>query len=230
MNWNEFDEVWRERHQEEFLRRAISFFQNAAPDTAEDEYAWWWRRARLSHFCAMQADEENRRENVLRFYDEGTMQARRAIGVNRFGVEGHFWLGVNSLESARRKGALALGTTFSAASKSVEQALKIDETYHFAGPVRVWGRIQQMKPLIMGGSLDNALASYRRALQIAPENSTTLLYYAQALWADRQPKLARQACEKIIAAPDDPDWRWEQARDRKIAATLLAEINRARDT
>jgi hypothetical protein len=56
------------------------------------------------------------------------------------------------------------------------------------------------------------------------------LYYAEALWADRQPKVARQVCEELIAAPDDPDWIWEQARDKALAAKLLEEINRARDS
>ncbi len=39
-----------------------------------------------------------------------------------------------------------------------------------------------LKPLLLGGSVDRAIEYYRRALQIAPHNSTTMLYYAEALF------------------------------------------------
>ena len=230
MDWQSFDEQWRGRHESAVLQELSNIFKEASPDTGEDEFHWRWRYARLLHFQAMQADEQNHASEAARFYGEGTVQARRAVEIHKFGVEGHFWQGVCALEAARRKGALALGAAYGAASKAVEQAMKIDEAYHFAGPVRVWARIQHFKPLLLGGHLDRALESYIRARQIAPHNSTTNLYYAEALWADRQPKVARQICEELIAAPDDPEWLWEQSRDRNLAAKLLAEINRSRDT
>lgn len=230
MDWQIFDDQWRGRGEADVLRGLAEVFSEAAPDAGEDEFHWRWRYARLLHFQAMQADEANNQNEATQFYSQGAGQAKRAIEINKFCVEGHFWHGVNALEAARRKGALALGAAYGAASKAVEQAMKIDEAYHFAGPVRVWARIQHFKPLLLGGHLDRAIESYRRALQIAPHNSTTNLYYAEALWADRQPKVARQVCEKLIAAPDDPEWLWEQARDRKLAAKLLEEINKARDT
>ncbi|HEY0076965.1 MAG TPA: TRAP transporter TatT component family protein [Abditibacteriaceae bacterium] len=230
MDWQLFDEQWRLRHENDTLQALMEIFRDAAPDTASDEFHWRWRRARLAHFLAMQADEAKKISEVVRLYSEGTAQAKRAVEINKFSVEGHFWQGVCALEAARRKGPLALGAAYGTASKAVEQAMKIDEAYHFAGPVRVWARIQHFKPLLLGGHLDRALESYIRARQIAPHNSTTNLYYAEALWADRQPKVAREICEQLIAAPDDPDWIWEQARDRRLAAKLLEEINRARDT
>lgn len=230
MDWQFFDETWQQRHEAVALQKLIAFFGQAAPDTADDEFQWQWRRTRLSHFQAMQAIENGNIPEATRHFGDGAAQAKRAIEIHKFGVEGHFWHGVNALEAARRKGAISLGAAYGAASKAIEQSMKIDEAYHFAGPVRVWGRIQHMKPLLLGGNLDKALESYIRARQIAPHNSTTNLYYAEALWADRQPKVARRICEELIAAPDDADWIWEQQRDRRLAAKLLEEINKARDS
>ena len=88
-------------------------------------------------------------------------------------------------------------------------------------------RITHFKPLLLGGSLDRALDVYRRALQIFPENSTTLLYYAEALIADQRKKLARRTLETIISAPEDADWVWEQARDKCKAEKLLIKMNAA---
>lgn len=230
MDWQLFDEQWRERHQPEVFQSLIAIFQEAAPDDGEVEFGWRWRYARLLHFGAMQADDKGESQKAAALFARGADEAKRAVEIRKFGVEGQFWWGVNALEAARRKGALSLGAAYGTASKAIEQAMKIDETYHFAGPVRVWGRIQHKKPLLLGGSLDRALESYIRARQIAPHNSTTNLYYAEALWADRQPKTAREICEQIIDAPDDADWIWEQARDRHLATKLLAEINKSRDS
>ena len=231
MNWEIFDERWRRRYEDDTLAALTEIFKNAAPDTGAEEYEWRWRRARLLHFAAMVSEEKSApATDVARLFSEGAEQAKRAVEISKHGVEGQFWLGVNALEAGRRKGALAAGAALSSASKNIERAMKISEEYHFAGPVRVWGRIQHLKPLILGGSLDRAHECFRRALQISPDNSTTLLYYAEALWADRQPKPARELCEKILSAPDDPAWMWEQARDRRLAAKLLEEINRSRDT
>ncbi len=232
MNWELFDEQWRRRYEYATLAVLTEILAYAVPDTSAEEFAWRWRCARLLHFEGMLADEESDASagQVASLFISGAEHAKRAVEISKHGVEGQFWLGVNALEAGRRKGALAAGAALSSASKNIERAMKISEEYHFAGPVRVWGRIQHLKPLILGGSLDRAHECFRRALQISPDNSTTLLYYAEALWADRQPKPARELCEKIISAPNDPNWIWEQARDRRLAAKLLEEINRSRDT
>ena len=86
-------------------------------------------------------------------------------------------------------------------------------------------RITHVKPLLLGGSIDRALDMYRRALQIAPHNSTNLLYYAEALMADQQKVQAREIFNQIIAAPIDEQWRAEQARDRQIAQNRIAELD-----
>ncbi len=82
-----------------------------------------------------------------------------------------------------------------------------------------------MRPLLLGGSLDHALDIYRRALQLAPHNSTTLLYFAEALLSDRQPGEARRVLNRLIEAAPDPDWTWEQTRDKTLARALLQKMN-----
>lgn len=93
--------------------------------------------------------------------------------------------------------------------------------------MRVAARITHLKPLLLGGSLERSLDLYRRALQIAPQNSTTLLYYAEALLADQQKRLARRSLRAIIEAPEDEDWVWEQARDRRLAKAHLERMDAA---
>jgi len=219
----DLDELWQQRHLPVFLDDLESALQQAL--ALQPEYSTLWRAARLAHFRAMQNEEANQTSDALRFFEIGRNHAQKALEENRHDVEGHFWLGVNALEWARRKGWLAAASTLHRAAAHIERAMNQDEEYHFAGPVRVWARITHFKPLALGGSLDRALDIYGRALQIAPHNSTTLLYYTEALLADQQKALARRTLHQIINAPEDADWLWEQTRDKRLAKAHLEKMD-----
>lgn len=218
MDWNEIEALWRGRHD----ATQLDALDRRLAEAAQEDYGVLWRRARSAHFRALQAQTEREDEaGAQAAYAEGATFAEQAVAHDRTGVEGHFWYGVNALEAARRTGWLAGARTLPDATRHIERAMVIDEEYYFAAPLRVWGRIMHFKPLLLGGSVDRAMDIYRRALQIAPHNSTTLLYYAEALLADRQRKAARELLQRIVDAIDDPEWRWEQARDRGLAVELL---------
>jgi tetratricopeptide (TPR) repeat protein len=221
------DCFWRDRHLPDALRAVAQLLETAlsaatAPTSASNEqsYEVQWRLARLRHFQAMLAAEDGSPDQALQHLMAGAQHGSAAFRLQALRVEGHFWYGVNALETAQQRGKLAALAALRDTSQHIERSMTIDEEYHFAGPVRVWGRITHQKPLLLGGSLDRALEIYRRALQIAPDNSTTNLYYAEALWADQQRRAAREVLHKIITDPDDPEWRWEQARDRRLAQAL----------
>lgn len=221
-----WDAQWRLRHQSDELTALESTLQSFLAARPQ-EYSALWRLSRLLHFRAMQSEEENRVEETLRFFESARDRAEEAVRENSHDVEGRFWLGVNLLEWSRRKGWIQAASTLRRAEGHILRAMNQDETYHFAGPVRVEGRITHVKPLMLGGSLDRSLDVYRRALQIAPQNSTTLLYYAEALLADQQNRMARQTFYTIIKAPEDSNWVWEQARDRRLAKAHLEKMDAA---
>jgi tetratricopeptide (TPR) repeat protein len=233
MNWSTLDELWSQRHdpaQLSALEKALD--QSLTESGAAAEYGLLWRYARLAHFRAMQADANATKGEAYHHFARGAQRARQAVRLQWYGVEGNFWYGVNLIEAARRHPLEMLyccpaWRALSIATWHIERAASIDETYHFAGPLRVWGRLTHLRPLLLGGSVERAIVLYRRALQIAPDNSTTLLYYAEALLADKQQRAAREVLKRIIEASDDPDWRWEQERDRGLAQALLESIKSA---
>lgn len=243
LNWNTLDEQWRNRHDAEHFAALEGALDKALYNQGDKpEYAVLWRWARLSHFRAMQAmngeddqaagkakskakSEVADKAAARRHFAAGAQEALQAARLQPNRVEGHFWFGVNHIEAARAGGKVAAARALSLATRHIERAAQIDETYHFAGPLRVLGRLTHLRPLLLGGSLDHALDIYRRALQIAPDNSTTLLYYAEALVADRQPGEARRVLNRLIAAAPDPDWIWEQTRDKILARALLQKMN-----
>lgn len=219
MQFDEFDALYAKRHQLDNLREAQRLL---TANLRDDNYNWLWRAARLDHFCAMQALETSADE-ARALFTQGAERSHAAAQLEGDRVEAAFWAATCGLEAARLGGKLAAAAALGRAQKQLNRAAQIDETYHFAGPLRVLGRVTHLKPLILGGNLDYAIAFFERALQIAPDNSTTLLYYADALIADNQPGKARRALKQIIAAPALENWVWESERDRELARQMTAE-------
>lgn len=216
MTFSQFDDLHAMRHEPAMLQRCLEALG------APTEFAWLWRAARLQHFMGMQAQESGEMAHALKNFSAGAKAAALAESQESTRVEGTFWRAVCDLEVARLRGKAAAGFTLGAAEKRINRAAAMDEAFHYAGPVRVQGRILHLKPLIMGGSLDRALTFYDRALQLFPHNSTTLLYRADALLADRQPVVARKTIHVILDLKDVPGWVWETARDKKLAREWLS--------
>jgi tetratricopeptide (TPR) repeat protein len=183
----------------------------------------WWRVARLEHFLAMLAQENTDTAAALQHFSIGEKAAQHAMNFDTSDdVAPLFWRSVCKLEAARLRGKLAAARVLAACERDLKRAEGIDDTFHGAGALRVLGRIMHLKPLLLGGDLNQAMKLYQRALQIAPHNSTTQIYYAEALFADRQRLRAREVLQQIIEAPADTSWLWEQERDKTHARSLLA--------
>ncbi len=215
MTLAEFDALWGRRHEREALERCFEAAQTA------DNFDWQWRMARLAHFAGMQAQEEGDNASALEQFQIGKTAADLALNEKPRRVEASFWLATCELERARLRGPIALASILNRCQKLLERALAVDETFHFAGPVRVLGRVTQLKPLVLGGSLDRAITFYERALQLFPRHSTTRLYLADALLSDRQPKQAREALRAVLEDSDSHNWQWETQRDQKTAREWL---------
>ncbi len=219
MQFAEFDALYANRH----LPENLDALQNAlSANLRDDDYGWLWRAARLDHFRAMQALETDTNE-ARALFNQGAQRSHAAAQLEKDRVEAAFWAATCALEAARLGGKLVAGMALGRAQKQLNRAAQINESYHFAGPLRVLGRVTHLKPLVLGGNLDYAIAFFERALQLSPDNSTTLLYYADALIADNQPAPARRVLKQIIAAPTLENWVWESERDRKLARVMMAE-------
>ena len=106
----------------------------------------------------------------------------------------------------------------------LKEAERICAQYHGAGPLRVLARLYHKSPKLLGGSNRKSLEHYERALSIAPENSVTLLYAAELAIDDRDFNRAVALLTKLISNSNDPDWEFENRRDRAVAQQLLEDL------
>lgn len=220
---SELDALWAERH------------RDGEPAAFEIELQLWldqsprdanllWRAARAHHFRAMQAEENGDSGAAVSFFEMGRAAAQTALRAEPENVGALFWAAACGLEAARERSPLATLWILPTARRRLEKAAELDAAFHYAGPLRVLGRIAHKTPPLLGGDIDEALYLYERALKLAPSHPTTLLYRAEALVDARRLAEARATLEEILAALTFPDWVWEQERDRRRAHALLARL------
>jgi hypothetical protein len=112
------------------------------------------------------------------------------------------------------------------ARSELKRAVEISESYHAAGPLRVLARLEHKVPKVLGGNRKRSRAYFDRALAIAG-NSVTLRYAAELALDEGEHQRAAGLLEQIIASPADPEWQFENSRDREIARSLLTRLQPA---
>ena len=224
MNFDILDALWKSRHQPQDWHDFGRLLEAQTRETVDlaARYELDWRRARADQFAAMQHLESGDKTAARRLFECGQDIVLWTLAGEPERVEGRFWWAVNALESGRIGGKWTAFWAIRAARPQLELAAQLDETFHFAGPLRVLGRIAHLAPKNAGGDAEKSAQLFERALEIA-DNSTTRLYFGELLRDLGDESAAQAQFEAILGAPDAENWMWEQARDRGKAREHLAK-------
>jgi len=204
------DALYAKRSEIENVRQSVELLESPASTS----YQAAWRLGRSLFFLGQEAKSQ---EQARAYFAEGIRASVRAAKLQPELVEGNFWLGVNLALMAQTERQFRAFRYAMRAKKALRRAARIDPGYHAAGPLRVLGRLLDKLPRILGGGHKRARAIFEKALQIAPENTVTKMYFAELLMDAGEQALARLQFEAIINAKQDPAWDFEIKRDRKIA-------------
>lgn len=212
------DELYAGRATVDSVRESVTLLHSLKRLEA---YEVQWRLARAYFFLGQEASEG---ADKTAHHHHGTQSGRFAVRATPDRVEGQFWLGVNlSLQAAIatpwRAAALALH-----AKRTLVRAVKLDSSYHGAGPHRVLARLLHRMPSVLGGGLARARRHFEAAVELDPSNSVTRIYFAELLNAQGELGLARIQWQAVLDAPPDPAWGFEQNRDREIARSALQTL------
>jgi tetratricopeptide (TPR) repeat protein len=213
------DALYGERATSENVRRSLELLEAAAA-VMPDDYGLAWRMGRALFFLGQEAQ---RQKEARAYHAKGAEASARAVRVRPDSVEGHFWLGVNLALSARLENPLIALRHALRARRELERAARLDSAYHAAGPLRVLGRLQHKLPRWLGGGHTRARANFERAIEIAPANTVTRLYFAELLMDEGAIDQARTHLESILNASQDPAWAFEIKRDQRLALKMLRE-------
>ncbi|HEV8482894.1 MAG TPA: TRAP transporter TatT component family protein [Blastocatellia bacterium] len=209
------DDLYRRRGQPCAVEESVSLLTNFSDAT--QLYEVQWRLSRSLFFlgqCAEASDEKQQ------FHSDAVHAGKRATSLSPGRVEGHFWLGVNLALFAETSGGLRAACALLRARRELKRSAAISESYHGAGPLRVLGRLEHHAPIFLGGSRKRSLGYFERALA-ATANSVTMIYAAELLLLIGDRPRASDLLQKIISLPVDPEWEFENIRDRKLAQSML---------
>jgi len=215
------DELYRLRARSEAIRESVMVLSGARG--GEERYEVQWRLGRALFFLGQQADTNSAKRQL---HAAAIGASKRAISLNNDRVEGHFWAGVNLALFAESNGGIRGARAILWARDELKLAAKISESYHDAGALRVLGRLEHKAPGFLGGSLKRSQKYFDRALEIAPRNSVTLMYATELAIDKGERDRAVSLLERIIAAPVDPEWEYENRRDQELARLKLNELGR----
>jgi hypothetical protein len=213
------DALYQGRAQIENVRASVEMLEHFA---GGGDFEICWRLGRALFFLGQ---EEARPSEARTLHGRGVSACQCAARLGPGRVEGHFWLGVNlALQAQATNSFVALWLALRA-KRSLERAARINAAYHDAGPLRVLARLAHKLPRLFGGGRARAQANFSRAIELAPSNTVTRLYFAEMLIEAGDERRARSELETILKAPLETDWAFETARDRTLARELLRRLS-----
>lgn len=171
------DLAWSVRHE---LHDKILAFMRKKP-TLPDNFEVLWRMARLSYysgFFGMPKDASS--EDKMLVFQVGTEAGERARRLEAKRVEGHYWYAVTLGGWGIAKGVLNALSSAGPMRDALSEAIKIDAKYHFAGPLRVRGRLYYKLPgIISFGDNQKAAEDLKKAISLAPDIKLNHIYMAE---------------------------------------------------
>ena len=213
------DELYFQRSKAGSVRESVMVLSGVRGGT--DRYEVQWRLARALFFLGQEAGS---RDSSRQLFAAGVGAGERAVALNSQRVEGHFWVGVNLALFAEINSGIRAARALWWARLELKRAATISEHYHDAGPLRVLGRLGHKAPKLLGRNLKRSRALFDRALAIAPSNSVTLIYAAQLALETGEQERARAFLERLLESSIDPEWEFENNRDRQLATSLLESL------
>ncbi len=191
------------------------------------DYELLWRSARHKWFLADGQDNDHGKQKKA-LAKEAWGLADRGLKAKPGGVEAHYYkalaIGAYS-EAIGILTALAEGVE-SQFVENLEVAVKANEAFDRAGPLRAKGRYYAQLPWPKRDR-EKAVEVLNRAIKLSPEHSRSHLYLAEVLLQAGKPKEALTAIRKVFALKldfDPPEGRRVLNWAKPIAEQIDAEL------
>lgn len=234
----ELDGLWENRHQKCDAYLALGKEKPAVPQN----YDIAWRVARAIYYGGFFCFPDNTEGSVkVPYFEYGVQASRIANKLNPDGVEGYYWFastyggyglskGIRDALGGAEDMLVALTKLIGDADKQEkgirEKAAPIakpDPDYHFAGPLRLRGRLRNQLPgtwpLNYGGDNSKALADLKRAVfEFKSQARLTYIYLADVQASEESKEAALKTLEMAEKLPDVGGVSEEAAWKRELAA------------
>jgi hypothetical protein len=179
-----------------------------------------WKLARAQYWLGGHAPAAERKALL----EEGIRAGRAAVAADPNKAAGHFWIAANMGALAESFG-LRQGLKYRGNIRDeLLIVLKLDPGFQEGSADRALGRWYFRVPGLFGGSKKRSEEHLRKSLTYDPNNTLSLLFLAETLIALDRDAEAKQALQKLLDAPMDPNWAPEDRENKHRAKQLLAKL------
>jgi hypothetical protein len=198
-------------------RAAARIWAERLERSARADFESAWKLSRADYWLGAHLPEGERRSAL----EQGVAAGQTASAVRPERPEGHFW-GAANMGALAESFGLMQGLKYRGAIKrELETVLKIDPAFQRGSADRALGRWYFKVPRLFGGSDEQALAHLQRSLTYDPTNHASLYFLAETLHAMGRTSDARDALNRLVAAPVHPGWEPEDQEFKTKARAML---------
>jgi tetratricopeptide (TPR) repeat protein len=211
------DALYARREETGMVARAADAWAARLAATPGDfEAAWKLSRAR--YYIGTNGAVAGRRAAL----DAGMDAARTAIALQPSKPEGHFWLAANMGALAESFG-MSQGLKYRKSIKAeLEEVLRLDAAYESGSADRALGRWYYKVPGLFGGSNEKSEQHLRKSLTYDPQSTASWFFLAETLEDMGRKTNARDALQKVLDAPLNPEWAPEDRAWKRLAQARLS--------
>jgi len=218
------DLLWQTRAEEGKTLASIDAYKRVLAIDA-DNYEACWKIARSYFFLGDALPEtDEMRDRHREMGEQGMPYAKKALGVNPGGIEGHYYYALCIAEysigiSIIKALAKGLGPEY---ENHVGKALEIDRHYDSAGPLRAMGRYWYKLPWPKR-DIKKSIQYLREAAEAAPFSVRGRVYLSESYLKGGDKELAKEELRTALEMQPDISREVDAERWQKRAGELLKE-------
>jgi tetratricopeptide (TPR) repeat protein len=210
------DTLYREREDMAKAQRAAGIWSSRLAANPRD-FESAWKLARVEYWVGTQGPMAERRAALERGTDAGKV----ASTIQPMRPEGYFWMAATMGALAESYG-VRQGIKYRGPIKdALEKVLMLDPGFQKGSADRALGRWYFKVPGLFGGSKTKSVEYLKKSLTYDPQSTASLYFLAETLLDMKRTAEAREALQKVIDAPIDPDWAPEDRDFKRKAQALL---------
>lgn len=213
------DDLYTKRSDPANVRQAIDLLKQAAALTPDNAELLW----RLAKFHWYLGDQSSVKKTRLAWFGQGQSYAEQAVKADARNINAHFWLAALIGAAGDTRGVLQSLSSVSPMKKELDICLQLDPKFADAHDLMAQLYWLAPGPPISIGNKKRAMEASVLAVTYNPDNIDFWLNLGQIARDNKNYTKAREAFQKILTMPDDPE---EPAKSKKSKETAAAELKK----
>jgi tetratricopeptide (TPR) repeat protein len=213
------DDLYSKRMNQDNIQKAIDLLKQVVANQPGNCEALW-RLTRLYWFLG---DKAAKKETKLELFTTGKDYAEQAVKANNNNAKAHYWLGSITGAIGETRGILQSLFMVKPMKQEIETCIQLDPKFADGHDVLAQLYWKAPGPPLSIGNKTKALAESKLAVTYGPNIIEYWLHYGEIARDNKDYTLAREALQKAINLPDDPE---DPQSSQKFKAQAAADLQK----